>query len=86
MEDFRVVLIVLARNDELFFYGFHGIEQFVMKELFAHIIPVIFGGVQRWAPGRELYKHHVAGNMKNSLAVTRGAIADYKNKKIFINI
>jgi len=77
-----MVGVVVHGDAELFCDGAHGLEDCVSEELFAHVVPDIFGRVELWGIRRQCFQHHVVGDVQSTGAVARCAVIDHKNEVV----
>ena len=59
MDDIGVLVIEVAGGDELVFDGLQGVEEKVVEEFFAHIVPIVFSGVKIRALRWQLCQHDI---------------------------
>ena len=84
MDYFWVRFVVIAGDDELVFDGSDGVEDEVMEEFFAHIVPVIFLWVEVGAIRRQFDQHHIGRNIEYAWTVARRTIIDDEQKILCI--
>jgi hypothetical protein len=83
LDDVRFVQVVVHGGAESFFYSFEAVEDDVVKKLFAHIVPDVFGRIEFRRIRRKLFQHHVIGDSQSARAVTWGAVINHQNKIVW---
>lgn len=69
-------LVKIAGDDELVFDGLHGIEDEIVKELFAHVVPSVFLWVEIGAMRGQFNHRHIIRDIEYAGTVAGRAVID----------